>query len=96
MVYIPTPPCLNLLDDNTAPDVACPHHSPNIPTTLLAGLFITEPSDEDEDDGLAMVMCAAIAGTPLDWESLQIATASDPILTAVSLTLPCKYNQQTL
>lgn len=75
-----TPSRLNLPDDNTAPDVACPHHSPKIPTTLLAGLSITEHIDEDKD-GLAAAMCATIAGTPLDWESLQIATAADPILT---------------
>ena len=81
-----TPPHLNLPDDNTAPDVACPHHSPKIPTTLLAGLSITEPIDED-DDGLAAAMCAAIAGTPLDWESLQIATAADPILTELDATI---------
>ena len=82
-----TPPRLYLPDDNTAPDVACPHHSPKIPTTLLAGLSITEPIDEDEDDGLAAAMCAAIAGTPLDWESLQIATAADPILTELDATI---------
>ena len=81
-----TPPRLNLPDDNTASDVACPHHSPKIPTTLLAGLSITEPIDED-DDGLATAMCAAIAGTPLDWESLQIATAADPILTELDATI---------
>jgi hypothetical protein len=46
----------------------------------LAGLSIDDYIDEHEDDSLAHAICAAIAGVPLDWESLQIATAADPIL----------------
>ena len=70
------PERLNLSDDNTTPDAACPHHSPRIPTTLLAGISIATPT-EDDDAGLASAMCAATSGIPLDWESLQVATAAD-------------------
>ena len=78
---ITNPPRLDLPDDNTTPDMACPHHKPTlrIPTTLLAGLSTADPT-EDDDEGLASAICAAIAGTPLDWESLQVATAADTTL----------------
>jgi hypothetical protein len=78
---ITNPPRLDLPDDNTMPDAACPHHKPTIriPTTLLAGLSTADPT-EDDNKGLAFAMCAAIAGIPLDWESLQIATAADTTL----------------
>ncbi len=77
-----------LPDDNTTPDAACPHHNPRIriPTTLLAGLSTTDPT-ADDDEGLASAMCAAIAGIPLDWESLQVATAADTTLQELATTI---------
>ena len=42
---MPSPARMNLPDDNTAPDSACPNHSPRIPTTLLAGISITHPTE---------------------------------------------------
>ena len=71
---IPSPARMNLPDDNTAPDSACPNHSPRIPTMLLAGISIAHPT-EDAAAGLAAALCAAITGIPLDWETLQVATA---------------------
>ena len=70
---IPSPARMNLPDDNTAPDSACPNYSPRIPTTLLAGISIAHPT-EDAAAGLATALCAAITGIPLDWETLQVAT----------------------
>ncbi len=43
-------------------------------------LSIDDHIDDHEDNGLAHAICAAVTGIPLDWESLQIATASDPTL----------------
>ena len=83
---IPSPARMNLPDDNTAPDLACPNHSPRIPTTLLAGISIAHPT-EDPAAGLATALCAAITGIPLDWETLQVATAADDSLQELSLLI---------
>ena len=83
---IPSPARMNLPDDNPAPDSACPNHSPRIPTTLLAGISIAHPT-EDAAAGLATALCAAITGIPLDWETLQVATAADDSLQELSLLI---------
>ena len=52
---IPSPARMNIPDDNTAPDSACPNHSPRIPTTLLADISIAHPT-EDAAAGLATAL----------------------------------------
>lgn len=68
-----------LQDDSTAPTIDCPHSSPRIPSALLAGISIATPQEED-DQGLSTAICAAISSTPLSWEDIQVATASDETL----------------
>ena len=81
-----SPAQMDLPDDNTAPDMACHHHSPRIPTSLLAGISIAPPTEED-DAGLATALCAATSSTPLDWEAIQIATAADDSMQELSLLI---------
>ena len=81
-----SPARMDLPDDNTAPNTARPHHSPRIPSTLLAGISITPPTEED-DAGLATALSAAISSIPLDWEAIQIATAADDQMQELSLLI---------
>ncbi len=83
---IPSPARMNLPDDNTAPDSACPNHSPRIPTMLLAGISIAHPT-EDDAAGLSTAFCTAITGIPINWETLHVATAADDFLQELSLLI---------
>ena len=76
----------SLPDDNTASNTACPHHSPRIPTSLLAGISIVPPTEED-DAGLVTALCTVTSNIPLDWEAIQIATAADDSMQELSLLI---------
>ena len=92
-----TPARLHLPDDSTATDASCPR----IPTNLLAGISIAPPTgvddSEDDDSGLVIALSAAIADIPLNWETIQVATAADGPLQELSLIIedgpPARRNQ---
>ncbi len=65
------------------------HSCPRIPTNLLAGISIEPPTgvnhSEDDDSCLAIALSAAITDIPLNWETIQVATAADGPLQELTL-----------
>ena len=72
------PTRMALQDDADTPRPSC---SSTVTSTNAIGIGSHTPQAANDDEGLALALCAATSTIPISWETLQTATASDRDLT---------------